>query len=178
MAVSFPLKRSAFNSRKYMYPTIYRIKKFEAGELSVMAKPVSGEWIEDEFQGLKMLGVDVIVSLLELAEAREVGLSEELDLCLKNGIEFINFPIPDRGLPDTEKAKVLSKQLLSEINGGKHIVIHCRAGIGRTGIISGAVLKESGIDTKSAIDIISESRGVQVPDTIEQENWLFNYSLI
>ena len=158
-----------------MYPTIYKVKNIGSGTLSVMAKPVSGEWIEDEFHGLKMLGIDVIVSLLEHDEEREVGLREESNLCSKNGILFVSFPIPDRGLPDTTQARILSEKLLLEINNGKHIVIHCRAGIGRTGIISGAILKESGLDTNLALELISSSRGVQVPDTKEQENWLANY---
>ncbi len=63
-----------------------------------MAKPVSGEWIEDEFSGIANWGIDRIVSLLEHHEAFEVGLGEEKQLAEKFKIEFIQYPIPDRGL--------------------------------------------------------------------------------
>ena len=155
-----------------MNPDIYKIELIGSGSLSVMAKPVSGEWIDDEFSGLKRLGINKVVSLLEKDEEREVGLALEMSLCHKHDIEFISFPIPDRGLPNTPKAITLADELYSEIQNGKHVVIHCRAGIGRTGIIAGAVLVKSGINANEALSLISDARGVKVPDTEEQENWL------
>ena len=155
-----------------MLPTIYTVKEFNDGKLSVMAKPVSGEWIEDEFIGLKRLGVNTVISLLEKEEEKDVGLEAERSLCHKHNLEFIAFPIPDRGLPNTRDALILASKLYQQIISGKHIVIHCRAGIGRTGIIAGAVLVKSGIDATNALELISSARGVQVPDTEEQENWL------
>jgi len=157
-----------------MLPTIYKVSKIENGILSVMAKPVAGEWIEDEFIGLKRLGVDKVVSLLERDEQFEVGLGSENSLCVKNNIEFSSFPIVDRGLPNTKEAIIYTQNLYSDICSGKHVVIHCRAGIGRTGIIAGAVLLNLGLSAKDAFDLISAARGVQVPDTEEQENWLNN----
>ncbi len=155
-----------------MLPTTYKVIEIEKGTLSVMAKPVPGEWIEEEFAGLKRLGIDKVVSLLESFEQYDVGLEKEEQLCIKNGIEYSSFPIPDRGLPNTLQATNFSKELYSEICNGKHVVIHCRAGIGRTGIIAGAVLINTGIAASEAFTLISEARGVQVPDTEEQENWL------
>jgi len=155
-----------------MLPTIYEVKNIEFGTLSVMAKPVSGEWVEEEFLGLKRLGVNKVISLLERQEQIEVGLGAEKELCEQNGIEYENFPIPDRGLPKTSLANDFVSRLAKEISQGKHIVIHCRAGIGRTGIIAGGVLVKAGIAPEQALALISKARGVQVPDTEEQESWL------
>lgn len=155
-----------------MLPTTYKVKDIEKGTLSVMAKPVPGEWVEDEFSGLKRLGIDKVVCLLEQFEQIEVGLGSEEELCIKNSLEYVSFPIPDRGLPKTTLANTFIHELYEEICAGKHIVIHCRAGIGRTGIIAGGILVKSGIPAKEAFSIISSARGVQVPDTEEQENWL------
>jgi len=155
-----------------MLPAMYKVIEIEGGVLSVMAKPVSGEWIEDEFIGFARLGIDKIVSLLEGWEQRELGLGDEAKLCEKNNIEYVSFPIPDRGLPSTDLALVLAEELHADICAGKHIAIHCRAGIGRTGIIAGAVLLKTGRTAKEAFALISDARGVQVPDTEEQENWL------
>jgi len=155
-----------------MIPAIYNVKVIGKGILSVMAKPVPGEWIEEEFQGLKQLGVDKIVSLLEGEEEYDIGLSQEEALCHKNKMEYVSFPIADRGLPETDLAMTFSDGLHSEICQGKHIVIHCRAGIGRTGIMAGAVLIQAGYGALEAFDMISKARGVRVPDTLEQEEWL------
>ena len=155
-----------------MLPTIYKVAELGKGVLSVMAKPVQGEYVEDEFEGFATLGINKIVCLLEDWEQKEVGLASEEELCGKNEIEFISFPIPDRGLPNTDSALKLATTLFDEIAAGKHIVIHCRAGIGRTGIIAGAVLLKSGKTSNEAIELISKARGVRIPDTEEQEKWL------
>ena len=163
-----------------MKPDIYTIEVIGSGFLAVMAKPVSGEWIEDEFLGIAKAGIKQIVSLLEVHEEYEVGLQNERKLAEHNHMEFVSFPIQDRGLPNSvsEFSKV-TKKLYHEIADGKNTVIHCRAGIGRTGIVAAGVLLHCGFKPDEAFRHISAKRGVQVPDTDEQRNWvLLNYNAI
>ena len=95
-----------------MGPDIYNVQTIEKGQLSVMAKPVSGEWIEEEFSQISNYGIKKIVSLLEIAEERTVGLSDEKTLSEKNNMSFVSFPIPDRGLPSSiEKYSNFIKEL-------------------------------------------------------------------
>jgi len=75
-----------------MLPTIYTVSNIGHGTLSVMAKPISNEWIEEEFNGLKQLGIDKIVSLLEKFEQCEFGLAQEESLCIKNNMEYASSP--------------------------------------------------------------------------------------
>ncbi|HAW28148.1 MAG TPA: protein tyrosine phosphatase, partial [Planctomycetaceae bacterium] len=67
-------------------PTIYPIQTIGAGSLSVMARPVPGEWIEDEFAGIARLGISHIVSLLEHEESIELGLEDEPQLAEQHGM--------------------------------------------------------------------------------------------
>jgi hypothetical protein len=46
-----------------------------------MARPRAGEWADEEFDGLKKLGVSSVVSLLEISETRELELNKEEELC-------------------------------------------------------------------------------------------------
>lgn len=156
-----------------MNPDIYEVELIGSGSLSVMAKPVSGEWIEDEFSGISNWGIDRIISLLEKHEEFEVGLSEERQLAEKNDMEFISYPIPDRGLPISVSEYLnFTKRIYHGAAAGLHTVVHCRAGIGRTGLIAAGVLLHCGFDPRDAFKHISKKRGVVVPDTEEQIDWV------
>lgn len=160
-----------------MKPQIYQVELIGSGSLSIMAKPTSGEWIEDEFRAIAKEGINRIVSLLEINEAREVGLEREKELAERNGMEFISYPIPDRGLPKSiGDFSKFTKRLYHEAAGGVTTVIHCRAGIGRTGLVAAGVLLQWGFEPERAFALISSKRGIIVPDTDEQRNWLIKNS--
>jgi hypothetical protein len=66
---------------------------------AIVPRPRGGHWLEDELDQMKRAGVDVLVSMLQLDEAAELGLSSEAELCEAGGIVFRSFPIPDRETP-------------------------------------------------------------------------------
>ena len=155
-----------------MGPEIYKVADIGRGSLAVMAKPVAGEWIEDEFSGIASYGISGMVSLLERHEIHELGLVDAPALCASNGIAFTHFPIADRGLPGSPAVFALVQALGRRIEDGEHTVIHCRAGIGRTGLMAAAVLVRHGWTPEAAFKQVSASRGVEVPDTPEQYAWV------
>lgn len=162
-----------------MKPDIYQVECIGSGFLAVMAKPIAGEWIEDEFSGIAYEGIRQIVSLLEPHESYELGLQNEEMLAIQYGMEYISFPIKDRHLPSSLKQfSELTTNLYHQIASGKNTVIHCRSGIGRSSLVAGGVLLHCGFTAKHAFEHISQKRGVQVPDTKEQTNWLIANSEI
>ena len=151
-----------------MTPITYGVETIGTGQLSVMAMPASGE----EIAGLRQLGIDHVVSLLEVVEQIDVGLADEESLCVKNGMRYTSFPITDRDVPQKADAIALAADLNRYISNGEHVVIHCRAGIGRTGMIASAVLMQAGYSSGEAIHMVSWARGALIPDTAEQNNWI------
>jgi protein-tyrosine phosphatase len=159
-----------------MQPTVYEIERIGIGRLAVMGRPRAGDWASDEFAGLAHLGVTDIVSLLESSEARELGLAEEPAFCAAAGIRFHSFPITDRGVPASpQDLSRMACRLYHSCAGGSFSAIHCRAGIGRSGIVGAAVLLHCGFTVRDALSVISNARGVQVPDTTDQSEWLLRY---
>jgi protein-tyrosine phosphatase len=159
-----------------MRPRLDEVELIGSGFLAVMAKPVAGEWIDEEFSGLAAAGIGKVVSLLESAEQYEVGLVDEDAYCRKHNMEFVSYAIPDRGLPSsiTGFAK-FTLGLYGEISGGKSTVVHCRAGIGRAAVVASGVLLHAGFTPKDAFAQISKVRGVRVPDTDEQYQWILKH---
>jgi len=51
--------------------------------------------------GWKTERIDTVISLLERDEVEELGLGPEAGLCSREGMEFVSFPIADRGVPES-----------------------------------------------------------------------------
>lgn len=156
-----------------MKPQIYKIKSIGLGSLSVMAKPVAGEWLEGDFRFYKDSGIGLIVSLLEEFEAYTLGLQDEKEIAERHGIVFLSFPIADRGVPESlARFIAFISSLHEQVQGGAHAAVHCRAGIGRSGLVAAGVLLLEGFTPEEAFALVSEARRCPVPDTEEQRRWL------
>jgi protein-tyrosine phosphatase len=119
----------------------------------------------------KETGINVVVSLLEPEEVSELGLQREAGLCGSRGIDFISFPIPDRGLPVSRReASKIARSVATGLRDGRSIAMHCRAGIGRSSVIAACALICSGIEAEEALALIRAARGLIVPDTDEQRD--------
>lgn len=113
-----------------------------------------------------MNGVQTVISLLEPQETSELRLTNEESLCLKYNMKFINYPIPDRGLPkDQQTVKNLIDELRNRLRQGEKLVFHCRMGIGRSSIIAAATLLKEGEKADDIFDKIGKIRELKVPDT-------------
>jgi len=69
-----------------------------------------------------------------------------------------------------KETRACCKRRYNEAAGGLNTVIHCRAGIGRTGIVAAGVLLHCGFEPMKAFEHISRKRGASVLDTQEQRS--------
>jgi len=115
----------------------------------------------------------MVISLLEPHEISELGLSEEAGLCEQRGMTFTSFPIPDRGVPSSlRETDVIARTIADRVREGKSAAVHCRAGIGRSALIIACALAYLGITPQAAFAMIGQARGVPVPDTDAQRDWV------
>ncbi len=122
-------------------------------------------------------GIDVVISLLEPEEEAQLVLEGEAAAAAASGIDFRPFPIPDRGVPASrESVAELANEIVDALDIGKNVAVHCRQGIGRSGVIVSGVLVAAGKDLSSALKAIKESRGLEVPETEEQRQWLGDFA--
>ena len=142
-------------------------------KVATMARPRGGEWLERDLEMLRREGTDILVSLLTAEEINELELTDEEATCRAAGIRFQHFAISDRDTPPshTEFAQFVG-ELYEGARQGLGVVVHCRAGIGRSSLLIAALLVRAGMSVDSAFAAISVARGLQVPDTLEQKAWL------
>ena len=156
---------------------IYWIDGFKNGNLAMMTRPRGNDWLEDEIRKLKLYGVDVLVSLLEKAEAKELEIEEEDVICYDHGIKFINFPIADCAVPEDEIAFAeLVLKLETYLNEGKKVAVHCRMGIGRSSMVAAGIILRKGGKVQEVFHKLSDTRTLEVPDTEEQLNWVAKHA--
>ena len=159
-----------------MRPDAYNVCAPARGELYIMPRPRSGEWLTEELSGLRTLGIELIVSLLEVSEAYELGLAEEEAEFRALGGQFVQFPIEDRSLPANRMAfSELVVRLRDCLREGESVAVHCRAGIGRSGTLVSCVLIALGCSPAVAISQVSQARGLGIPDTPAQTQFIRAY---
>jgi len=155
---------------------IYWIQHAETPRLAIVARPRGDERLYDELLALKASGIDILVSLLEPDEAVYLGLAEEGELAQRAGLEFVWYPITDRGTPaDTQHFCELIAYLTEAIRAGRNVGAHCQGCIGRSTVTTASVMIESGWNAKDAIRLIEEARHFPVPDTAEQLRWILDF---
>ncbi len=141
------------------------------------ARPRGGDWIAVEMEAWHNQGVDGVVSLLEADEERELNLSAERTEAQAHGMNFRSLPIPDRQVPSSSvEFEVVLEQIQRDLLAGKKVVLHCRQGIGRTGLVAACLLLLAGYEPTPAVALLSEARGIPVPETQDQRRWLDSYA--
>ena len=160
-----------------MYTQPHWVEFPKPGRIAIMPRPKGGDELPEELWGLRSAGAHIIVSLLTAAEQREVGLREEAARCRAAGLEYVSYPIEDRSIPSTSQDLfLLVKSLDERLRKGKNIVIHCRAGIGRSGLVAACLMIHRGIPVDTAWQRLIDSRGCAVPDTPEQRDWVDRFA--
>lgn len=160
-----------------MQQDVYWIREIDPIRLAIMPRPRSGEWLPDEIDEWKRQQIGAVVSLIERHEEVELGLQTEAALCAQRGIEFVSFPIADRGTPSSVRdVDLLIDGLVTRLRGNAAVAIHCRAGIGRSGLIAGCVLLRLGMQQTEIFQVLTRTRGVTVPDTSGQIEWLNQFA--
>jgi protein-tyrosine phosphatase len=147
------------------------------GRMAISPRPRGGDWLDDEMKGWRQAGADAVVSLLERHEAQDLGLDQESKYCEANEMEFYSLPIVDRSVPDSDADAMRLLTVLEEaLDRGKNVVIHCRQGIGRAGLIASTLLVERGVTPSEAVRRVGAARHAPVPETAAQRAWVESFA--
>jgi protein-tyrosine phosphatase len=148
------------------------------GKLAMAARPRGGDWLPEDIAAWKRAGIAAVLSLLTPEEETELDLRDEASEATTQGIKFLSFPIPDRQVPTSEAKLAQTLETLSDtLSAGKNVVVHCRQGVGRSGLVATCLLVRKGMSPGAAVESVSEARGVSVPETGEQRDWIDRYAV-
>lgn len=153
------------------------VESIHPQRLGLVQRPFGGERLEPEISYWKASGVGSVVSLLEASEVDAFSLQDEGAVCARYGLRFTWFPIPNGGVPPTTAAmQDLAAALHQDLLQNLGVLIHCRAGIGRTGLVAACLLHRLGHSSATIFQGLSLARGFKVPDNPEQVQWFMSYA--
>ncbi|MCS7483599.1 hypothetical protein ACFFQW_43355 [Umezawaea endophytica] len=153
-------------------PTTYPIHHNFPGHLSTMPRPSGGAALTADLTSLRARGTDILVSALTEREQQDLHLTAEATTATEAGLEFHAIPIGDFGIPNRDEITPTLTHLLDRLHGGAHVVVHCWAGIGRSSLLAASLLVMDGVAPTTAWQLITDARGVTVPETNEQRAWV------
>ena len=143
-------------------PTRYNFVKVGNGWLALNHRP-GGK----DFPLLRELGCTHIVTLLKESEfANTVGIHTQ-----SAGLEWIWLPVPNGNYPQGEVHERLlaaMPKLSKLLDEGKSLLIHCSAGIHRTGTIAYGLLRWRGMERDEAMQVIHQIRPVTAEGMLEK----------
>ena len=138
---------------------------------------MTGPWSRDmrtDIAAIADWGAVALVTLMESHELDRLGVSGLGEMVVSQGLDWYDLPIQDVSVPSTafevqweEVGKTLRKRLLN----GQSIVVHCRGGLGRTGLVAARLLIELGDKPEAALQRVRAARPGAV-ETVEQEEYV------
>ena len=117
-----------------------------------------GSWSSFESEA-RLAKLATVVCLTPRSEVRE--LSPAYDKAIAQGDmpwRWTHLPMPNYGVPEDAAAfRAGVPRIAQALKSGESVMMHCAAGIGRTGSTAACVLKALGLSTRDALERVREA---------------------
>lgn len=138
---------------------------------------MSGAWARDLDTDLAAIRAWRAVALVTLIEDHEFVLLRVPELGPRAqalGLDWHHLPITDVSVPGKAFESRWERSgpvLLSMLRRGERVAVHCRGGLGRSGLVAARMLVELGVDPAEAIRRVRAARPGAI-ETSEQERYV------
>lgn len=130
--------------------------------------------LQEDLRVIRNWGASLIISLIEPHEFRLLQVPEFGDSATQFGMSWIHLPIRDVDIPDDRFESgwsAVRPEIHHRIGTGERILIHCRGGLGRTGLVAARILVERGCLPRDAVHRVRAVRPGAI-ETLAQEQYV------
>ncbi|HSN73084.1 MAG TPA: ADP-ribosylglycohydrolase family protein [Steroidobacteraceae bacterium] len=137
----------------------------------------------ERLRELKAVGIDSVIDLTHPDESAGYAV-EYPALLARFGVEHRRVALPDHAVPGERAAVVAALDAVdAALEAGRTVYLHCRAGIGRTGLVVGCWLARHGSPGEPALARLNElwsgsrlaATWLRVPETDQQAKYVCDW---
>lgn len=138
---------------------------------------MSGFWDRDlslDLDAVRDWGAVAVVTLLEAWELGRLRVKRLGDEVLRRNMQWYHLPIVDGSIPDDQFEQrwlEAGEALRSMVRQRLDVLVHCRGGLGRAGMIAARLLVELGMDPADAVANVRALRPGAI-ETTEQKDFI------
>lgn len=144
-------------------PTLGRIGiTFCPGKHDTMA--ITGTWERDlatDLDAIATWGAKLVLTLVEPFELQALKVPTLGRDIQHRGMDWRHLPIADFSVPDAhfeEQWQTQGRDIRALLRGGSDVLVHCKGGLGRAGMIAARLLVELGMPPDDAIRTVRTAR--------------------
>ena len=125
---------------------------------------LTGAWARDISADLDVIaswGARLVLTLVEQHELEALQVPHLGSEVRSRGLEWRHLPIPDYSVPTPTFEKeweTHGREIRALLRGGGDVVVHCKGGLGRAGMIAARLLVELGMAPEQAIREVRRAR--------------------
>ena len=124
----------------------------------------TGAWKRDlatDLDAIAAWGAKLVVTLVESDELHALRVPTLGDEVRRRGLEWYHLPIADYSIPgdafETQWTRY-GEAIRKRLRNGEDVVVHCKGGLGRAGMIAARLLAELGLPPEEAIRSVRGAR--------------------
>ncbi len=134
--------------------------------------------LKRDLAAMQEWGATGVVTLNETEELAGLGLAELGSHITESGFWWRHLPIMDMNVPVPpfeDNWQVEGQQIIASLAAGERVILHCLAGLGRTGMIAARLLVDMGMSAEQAIVEVRRLRPRAI-QTTEQEDYVRQFA--
>jgi hypothetical protein len=94
------------------------------------------------------------------------------DVRLEPGGLWLHVPIPDADIEDPDGVREAARLVADRVGAGRRVLVHCWAGLNRSGVVSARALMFMGVPVDAAIAAVRAARGPSALFNADFVAWL------
>lgn len=139
------------------------------------ATALTGGWARDlaaDLDAIRDWGAALVITLVEPSELALLRVPQLGDEVQRRAMRWLHLPIPDYHPPTAafeRRWAIEGRAIRQQLRDGHDLVVHCKGGLGRAGMIAARLLVELGVPPTEAIAQVRTARGRGAIETRAQQ---------